>query len=126
MGKKKTQKRNRRYVRAKALRIPTVTKGPVATGDVVGRNKRRRQKIRERQVARETSHPQTNYQSLKFGSLNVDGINEGSKYGVEKLIQERKYDVREIYTNKITFRTRFKDNLIIHMMKHVTIRITDL
>ena len=57
---------------------------------------RRRQNIRERQVARETSHPQTNYQSLKFGSINVDGINEGSKYGVQKLIQERKYDVIEI------------------------------
>ena len=85
-----------------------------------------RQNIRERQVVRETRHSQNNYQSLKFGSINVDGINEGSKYGVEKLIQERKYDVREIYTNKITFRTRFKDNLIIHMMKHVTIRITDL
>ena len=121
MGKKKTQKRNRRYIRAKALRIPTDTKGPVGNGDVVGRNKRRRQQIREREVVRETSRPPTNYQSLKFGSINVDGINEGSKHGVETLIQERKYDVRKIYTDKITFRTRSKDNLIIHiLMGHVT------
>ena len=46
-------------------------------------NKRMRIKILEKQIRRGNINPQPNISYLKIGSLNVYGINEASRYGVE-------------------------------------------
>ena len=92
MGKKNTYKRNRRYVRARSYRVNGDGGGSMATSNE-GKNKRIRKKILEKQIRRGNINPQPNISYLKIGSLNVYGINEASRYGVETLLQERNFDV---------------------------------
>ena len=93
MGKKKTYKRNRRYVRARSYRVNRDGGGGSMATSNEGKNKRMRKKILERQIRRGDINPQPNISYLKIGSINVDGINEASRYGVETLLQERNFDV---------------------------------
>ena len=91
MGNKKTKKRNRGYVRARRAREVPGDDVKILNADK-GKNKRMRKRLRQAKV-RDDEAVNLNPRSLKFGSMNVDGINEDSRYGVETLLQNRKFDV---------------------------------
>ena len=61
-----------------------------------GKNKRMRQRFKQKDRRRLcTSNPVSQF--LKFGSINVDGITEASRYGVETLLEKRNFDVNIFY-----------------------------
>ena len=89
MGKKnKNMKRNRSKVR-KRIRDQAQNQAKNQT-KVIGKNKRRRPNLKK--TAKFKPNVGT-AEILKFGSINVDGMNEASKHSVEKLLYERKFDV---------------------------------
>ena len=97
MGNKKTSKRNRSYVRKRRAARAAVPEEEVKVTMVdEGKNKRMRQRFKQKDRRRLcTSNPVSQF--LKFGSINVDGITEASRYGVETLLEKRNYDVNIFY-----------------------------
>ena len=93
MGKKKTSKRNRGYIRRR-IRERVSRNGETKLNTDQGKNVKRRHHIKENVPRGGSSQP--NHHFLKFGCMNVDGINEASRCGVEALLQTRNYDVRYI------------------------------
>ena len=88
MGKNKNKKRNRSKVR-KRIRDQAQNQAKNQT-KIIGKNKRRRVDINKRAKFKPNDGT---VEILKFGSINVDGINEATKHSVEKLLSDRKFDV---------------------------------
>ena len=93
MGKKRNSNRNRGYIKQR-IKERLSRNGETSLNADEGKNVKRRQLIKEKVPRGGSSQP--NYQFLKFGCMNVDGINEASRCGVEALLQTRNYDVRFI------------------------------
>ena len=89
MGTAKTYKRNRNHI---LKRIRDRQQQPSGHVDK-GKNKRRRQRLAERQPRSEKMQISRISKVLKFGSMNVNGVNEESRLGIETLLKNRNFDV---------------------------------
>ena len=91
MGTAKTYKRNRNHI---LKRIRERHRRPSGHIDE-GKNKRRRQRLAESQPRSENMQTSHVSQVLKFGSMNVNGVNEESRLGIETLLKNRNFDVSQ-------------------------------
>ena len=61
--------------------------------------KTKRQTLRNKPLSASSSHAPSS--TLKFGSMNLNGLNLETSWAVEELILEHKFDVKNIIKNKI-------------------------
>ena len=104
MGRNSARKNNdakRRIYRANTrklvLKLPDPGRAKKASKQ---RNHRHELKGRKKQIVTEKTETPS---SLKFGSINVDGLDIETEEAIRNLIEERKFDVRLMFINKLFF-----------------------